>query len=115
MSAKNQQFAIQKSKILSLPLPPEFFGIKFEQSWQEYVRLQVKYQWVEIKFLTPTLRPSVGFCPTCRKSVITWPKKINGLLLKLSTEAIRTINKNGLYTVVKELRAEGSIFRLIMI
>jgi len=27
--------------------------------------------------------------------------------LKLSTEGIRTINKNGLYAVVKELRAQG--------
>ena len=27
--------------------------------------------------------------------------------LKLSTDAIRTINKNGLYSVVKELRARG--------
>ena len=29
------------------------------------------------------------------------------IILKLSTEAIRTINKNGLYTVVKEMRAKG--------
>ena len=29
------------------------------------------------------------------------------ITLKVSTEAIRTINKNGLYTVVKELRAKG--------
>lgn len=29
------------------------------------------------------------------------------ITLKLSTEAIRTINKNGLYNVVKELRAKG--------
>ena len=28
--------------------------------------------------------------------------------LKLSTDAIRTINKRGLYTVVKELRAAGA-------
>jgi large subunit ribosomal protein L28 len=27
--------------------------------------------------------------------------------LKLSAEAIRTINKNGLYSVVKELRTQG--------
>ncbi len=27
--------------------------------------------------------------------------------LKLSTEGIRTINKNGLYSVVKEMRAKG--------
>ena len=29
------------------------------------------------------------------------------IVLKLSTEGIRTINKNGLLTVVKELRAKG--------
>ena len=28
--------------------------------------------------------------------------------LKLSSEAIRTINKNGLYSVVKEMRANGA-------
>jgi large subunit ribosomal protein L28 len=27
--------------------------------------------------------------------------------IKVSSEAIRTINKNGLYSVVKELRAAG--------
>jgi large subunit ribosomal protein L28 len=29
------------------------------------------------------------------------------ITLKLSTEAIRTVNKRGLYNVVKELRARG--------
>lgn len=29
------------------------------------------------------------------------------ITLKLSTDAVRTINKNGLFTVVKELRAKG--------
>jgi large subunit ribosomal protein L28 len=29
------------------------------------------------------------------------------ITLKLSSEAIRTINKNGLYSVVKEMRAAG--------
>lgn len=29
------------------------------------------------------------------------------ITLKLSAEAIRTINKNGLYSVVKEMRAKG--------
>jgi len=29
------------------------------------------------------------------------------ITLKVSSEAIRTINKNGLYTVVKELRKQG--------
>jgi large subunit ribosomal protein L28 len=30
------------------------------------------------------------------------------VVLKVSSEAIRTINKNGLLSVVKQLRAEGS-------
>jgi large subunit ribosomal protein L28 len=30
------------------------------------------------------------------------------ITLKLSSEAIRTINKNGLYSVVKEMRAQGA-------
>jgi large subunit ribosomal protein L28 len=30
------------------------------------------------------------------------------ITIKVSSEAIRTINKNGLYSVVKELRAKGS-------
>lgn len=29
------------------------------------------------------------------------------ITMKVSSEAIRTINKNGLYAVVKELRAQG--------
>jgi large subunit ribosomal protein L28 len=29
------------------------------------------------------------------------------ITMKVSSEAIRTINKNGLYTVVKEMRAAG--------
>lgn len=30
------------------------------------------------------------------------------ITLKVSSEAIRTINKNGLYPVVKQMRAEGA-------
>ncbi len=29
------------------------------------------------------------------------------IVLKLTTDGIRTINKNGLYTVIKEMRAKG--------
>ena len=35
------------------------------------------------------------------------PEEDKWITLKLSTEAIRTINKNGLYSVVKKLRAQG--------
>ena len=32
------------------------------------------------------------------------------ITLKVSTEGLRTINKRGLYTIVKELRAQGEKF-----
>jgi large subunit ribosomal protein L28 len=35
------------------------------------------------------------------------PEEDKWITLKVSTEAIRTINKKGIYTVVKELRAKG--------
>lgn len=35
--------------------------------------------------------------------------------LKVSAEAIRTINKNGLYTVVKEMRAAGEKFNYLQL
>ena len=43
-----------------------------------------------------------------RKTVpAKWIEEDKWITLKLSTEGIRTINKNGLYTVVKELRKKG--------
>ncbi|HVK49889.1 MAG TPA: 50S ribosomal protein L28 [Pseudobacter sp.] len=47
------------------------------------------------------------FLPNLQVKRYYLPEEEKWITLKLSTEAIRTINKNGLYSVVKELRARG--------
>ena len=47
------------------------------------------------------------FLPNLQKKKFYLAEEDKWITLKLSTEAIRTINKNGLYTVVKQLRANG--------
>ena len=47
------------------------------------------------------------FLPNLQKKRFYLAEEDKWITLKLSTEAIRTINKNGLYSVVKELRAQG--------
>ncbi|MBI3138701.1 MAG: 50S ribosomal protein L28 [Sphingobacteriales bacterium] len=47
------------------------------------------------------------FLPNLQKKKFYLAEEDKWITLKLSTEAIRTINKNGLYSVVKELRARG--------
>ncbi|MBI5373622.1 MAG: 50S ribosomal protein L28 [Sphingobacteriales bacterium] len=47
------------------------------------------------------------FLPNLQKKKFYLAEEDKWITLKLSTEAIRTINKNGLYSVVKELRAKG--------
>jgi large subunit ribosomal protein L28 len=47
------------------------------------------------------------FLPNLQKKRYFLAEEDKWITLKLSTEAIRTISKNGLYTVVKEMRAKG--------
>lgn len=47
------------------------------------------------------------FLPNLQKKRYFLAEEDKWVTLKLSSEAIRTINKNGLYTVVKEMRAQG--------
>ncbi|MBM3915447.1 MAG: 50S ribosomal protein L28 [Sphingomonadales bacterium] len=47
------------------------------------------------------------FLPNLQKKKFYLAEEDKWITLKLSTEAIRTINKNGLYSVVKQLRAQG--------
>jgi len=47
------------------------------------------------------------FLPNLQKKRFYLAEEDKWITLKLSTDAIRTINKNGLYSVVKELRAKG--------
>jgi large subunit ribosomal protein L28 len=47
------------------------------------------------------------FLPNLQKKKFYLAEEDKWITLKLTTDAIRTINKNGLLTVVKELRARG--------
>ena len=47
------------------------------------------------------------FLPTLQKKRFYLAEEDKWITLKLSTTALRTINKNGLLSVVKELRAQG--------
>lgn len=47
------------------------------------------------------------FLPNLQVKRYYLPEEDKWITLKLSTEGIRTINKNGLYNVVKELRGKG--------
>lgn len=47
------------------------------------------------------------FLPNLQKKRFYFAEEDRWITLKLSTDAIRTINKNGLLSVVKEMRARG--------
>lgn len=47
------------------------------------------------------------FLPNLQKKRFYLAEEDRWITLKLTTDAIRTINKKGLYAVVKELRAAG--------
>lgn len=47
------------------------------------------------------------FMPNLQTKRFYLPEEDRWVVLKLTTDAIRTINKNGLLTIVKELRAKG--------
>jgi len=47
------------------------------------------------------------FLPNLQTKKFFLAEEDKWITLKLTTDAIRTINKNGLYTVVKGLRAQG--------
>ncbi len=48
------------------------------------------------------------FLPNLQTKRFFYAEEDRWIVLKLSSEAIRTINKNGLSSVVKELRAKGT-------
>ena len=48
------------------------------------------------------------FLPNLQKKRFFFVEEDRWITLKVSSEAIRTINKNGLFTVIKEMRAKGT-------
>jgi large subunit ribosomal protein L28 len=48
------------------------------------------------------------FLPNLQKKRFFFAEEGRWVTLKVSTDALRTINKNGLATVIKEMRAQGA-------
>ena len=48
------------------------------------------------------------FLPNLKTKRFYFVEEDRWITMKVSSEAIRTINKNGLFTVIKEMRANGT-------
>ena len=59
------------------------------------------------KFSHSNIKTIRSFLHNLQKKKFYLAEEDKWITLKLSTDAIRTINKKGLFTVVKELRAKG--------
>ena len=53
------------------------------------------------------IKTKLRFLPNLQTKRYFLAEEDTWVTMKVSSEAIRTINKNGLYAVVKQLRAEG--------
>ncbi len=91
----------------SLPLPPEFFGIKYSNIMARVCQVTGKVPIGGNKVSHSNIKTKRRFLPNLQKKRFYLAEEDKWITLKLSTEAIRTINKNGLYSVIKELRAKG--------
>jgi ribosomal protein L28 len=60
-----------------------------------------------IMFLTRTIRLSADSFPNLQKKRFFIPEEDRWITLKVSTKAIKTINKHGISAVLKEAKAKG--------
>ncbi len=90
----------------SLPLPSEKIGIK----------LSIMARVCQVTGKKPIIGNSVShsniktkrrFLPNLQKKRFYFAEEDRWVTLKLSADALRTINKNGLASVIKGMRAEG--------
>ena len=90
-----------------LPLPPEIFGIKYSIVRARVCQVTGKVPMGGNKVSHSNIKTKRRFLPNLQKKRFYLIEEDKWITLKLSTDAIRTINKNGLYSVVKQLRANG--------
>ena len=90
-----------KNKKILRPLPSKFFDMS------RICQITGKVPIGGNKVSHSNIKTKRRFLPNLQKKKFYLVEEDKWISLKLSTEAIRTINKNGLYSVVKELRAQG--------
>jgi len=96
-----------KSGIFPLPLPPEFSGLKFRIVMARVCQVTGKTPMGGHKVSHSNVKTKRRFLPNLQTKRYFLAEEDKWITLKVSTEAIRTINKKGLYNVVKEMRANG--------
>ena len=88
-------------------MPPEFFGIKYFEVMARVCQVTGKVPITGNKVSHSNIKTKRRFLPNLQTKRFYLAEEDKWITLKLSTEGIRTINKNGLFTVVKELRKQG--------
>jgi large subunit ribosomal protein L28 len=96
-----------ESKIFPLPLPPEFSGTKFHTIMARVCQVTGKRPVGGNKVSHSNIKTKRRFLPNLQTKRYYLAEEDKWITLKVSTTAIRTINKNGIYAVVKEMRANG--------
>jgi large subunit ribosomal protein L28 len=90
-----------------LPLHPEFSGLKFRIVMARVCQVTGKTPMGGHKVSHSNIKTKRRFLPNLQTKRYFLAEEDKWITLKVSTEAIRTINKKGLYIVVKEMRANG--------
>jgi large subunit ribosomal protein L28 len=87
-------------------LPPEKFGIKIA-IMARVCQVTGKVPVTGHKVSHSNIKTKRRFLPNLQTKRFFLSEENKWITLKVSTEGIRTINKRGLYAVIKELRARG--------
>jgi large subunit ribosomal protein L28 len=104
---KKSKIRNRKSEFFPLPLPPEFSGLKFRIIMARVCQVTGKVPMGGHKVSHSNIKTKRRFLPNLQTKRYFLAEEDKWITLKVSTEAIRTINKKGLYNVVKEMRANG--------
>jgi large subunit ribosomal protein L28 len=93
--------------LLSLTFASRILGIKNQVVMARVCQVTGKVPVRGNKVSHSNIKTKRRFLPNLQKKSFYLAEEEKWITLKLSTNAIRTINKRGLYAVVKELRANG--------
>ena len=92
---------------ISLPLPPEKIGKKKILVMARVCQVTGKKPIVGNSVSHSNIKTKRRFLPNLQKKRFFFAEEDRWVSIKLSTDALRTINKNGLSAVIKGMRAEG--------
>jgi large subunit ribosomal protein L28 len=90
-----------------LPLPSEKIGKKFSVM-ARVCQITGKKPIIGNSVSHSNIKTKRRFLPNLQKKRFFFAEEDRWITMKVSTDALRTINKNGLSTIIKEMRAKGT-------